>query len=66
MQVCLFSEPAEAVSLLRSDLAGLESSESEQREPVLMAFARHRFARTFAFALGTLAAHEAPVVQEKA
>jgi hypothetical protein len=31
-----------------------------------MAFARHQFTGTFAFALWTLAAHESPVFQEEA
>jgi hypothetical protein len=43
----------------------LEWSEAQQGKPVRMVFAGHDFARAFAAALGTAAAHEAPVVQEE-
>jgi hypothetical protein len=64
MPVQSFRKPEEAVHLPGSDLARLEWSESEQREPMQMALTRHHFARTFTFAVRTLAAHEASVVQK--
>jgi hypothetical protein len=64
MPVQLLHNPTEAVSLPRSCLMGLERSESQQSEPMWMAFTRHHFAGTFALALRTLAAHETPMVQK--
>src|SRR5208282_2011080 len=53
----------EAANLSWSSPKGLKFSEAEQREPMWMALAGHYFARALAVALGTSAAHEAPVVE---
>src|SRR4051794_8139903 len=55
----------EAVSLPGSRLLGLKRPEAQQRKPVRVAVAGHQFPRAFAVALGTSAAHEAPMVQEE-
>src|SRR5208282_4921075 len=55
----------EAASLLGSGSLGLQRPEAQQGEPVRMALAGHQFARAFAVTLGTLAAHETPMVQEE-
>src|SRR5271157_6405729 len=55
----------EAASLPGSGSPGLKRSQAQQAEPVRMALARHQFPRTFAVALRTPAAHEAPMVQEE-
>src|SRR6202161_861664 len=55
----------EAANLPGSSGAGLKWSEAQQRQPMRMALAGHQFARAFAVAFGTSAAHEAPMVQEE-
>src|SRR5271166_2627035 len=55
----------EAASLLGSGSLGLQRPEAQQGEPMRMALADHQFARAFAVTLGTLAAHETPMVQEE-
>ena len=55
----------EAASRPGSSSLGLQRSQAQQGEPVRMALAGHQFPGAFALALGVLAAHEAPVVQEK-
>jgi hypothetical protein len=44
-------EPTEAASLADLRPVRLERSKSQQSEPMWMAFTRHRFAGTFAFAI---------------
>jgi hypothetical protein len=56
----------EAVSLPGSGALVLKRSEAQQGEPMRVAFAGHQFPRAFADALGKLAAHEAPMVEEEA
>src|SRR5690349_575545 len=44
----------------------LKWSETEQGEPMRMAFAGHQFPRALADALGKPAAHETPMIEEEA
>ncbi len=55
----------EAASLPGSSSLVLKRSQTEQGQPVRMALAGHQLARALALALGTAAAHEAPMVQEE-
>ncbi len=52
----------EAVRLSGSSSLGLKRPQAQQSEPMQMALARHQLPRAFALALGTPAAHEAPMV----
>jgi len=52
----------EAASRPGSSLLGLKRSQAQQSEPMQMALAGHQLPRAFALALGTAAAHEAPMV----
>ena len=56
----------EAFRLSGSSSLGLKRSQAEQGQPVRMALAGHQLPWAFALALGTAAAHEAPMVQEEA
>jgi hypothetical protein len=53
------------ISLPSSGVLVLQRSEAQQGEPVWMAFAGHQFPRALADALGKLAAHVAPMVEEE-
>ena len=55
-----------AVSLPDSGALVLKRPEVQQGEPVRMAFAGHQFPRALADALGQLAAHVTPMVEEEA
>jgi hypothetical protein len=53
------------ISLSGSGVLVLQRSEAQQSEPMRVAFAGHQFSRALADALGQLAAHIAPMVEEE-
>ncbi len=51
--------------LRRSGSLGLKRAETQQRQPVRVAFAGQQFPRAVSGSLRALAAHETPVIQEE-